>query len=131
MVLNPGDEVLIPSPFWLSYPEMARLAGAEPVTVPASAETGFRLDLEALEAAITPRTRLLVINTPGNPTGRVSDRDELLALADMVRRHPQLLVMSDEIYEYLLDEGVEHHSFAAVAPDIDERTIVTHGIAKV
>ena len=130
VVLNPGDEVLIPSPFWLSYPEMARLAGAEPVTVPASAETGFRLDLEALEAAITPRTRLLVINTPGNPTGRVSDRDELLALADMVRRHPQLLVMSDEIYEYLLDKGVEHHSFAAVAPDLAERTFVVNGFAK-
>ena len=130
VVLNPGDQVLIPGPFWLSSPEMARLAGAEPVIVPSKAEDGFRLDLEALEAAITPSTRLLVINTPGNPTGRVSDRAELAALADIVRRHPQLLVMSDEIYEYLLEDGETHHSFAAVAPDLAERTFVVNGFAK-
>ena len=130
VVLNPGDQVLIPGPFWLSYPEMARLAGAEPVIVPSKAEDGFRLDLQALEAAITPSTKLLVINTPGNPTGRVSDRAELEALADIVRRHPQLLVMSDEIYEYLLEDGETHHSFAAVAPDLAERTFVVNGFAK-
>ena len=130
VVLNPGDQVLIPGPFWLSYPEMARLAGAKPVIVPSKAEDGFRLDLEALEAAITPSTRLLVINTPGNPTGRVSDQAELAALADIVRRHPQLLVMSDEIYEYLLEDGETHHSFAAVAPDLAERTFVVNGFAK-
>ena len=130
VVLNPGDQVLIPAPFWLSYPEMARLAGAEPVVVPSSAEQGFKLDLRALEAAITPQTRLLVINTPSNPTGRVSDRDELEAVAAIVRRHPQLLVMSDEIYEYLLEEGETHHSFAAVAPDLADRTFVVNGFAK-
>ena len=130
VVLNPGDQVLIPGPFWLSYPEMARLAGAEPVIVPSKAEDAFRLDLQALEAAITPSTKLLVINTPGNPTGRVSDRAELAALADIVRRHPQLLVMSDEIYEYLLEDGETHHSFAAVAPDLAERTFVVNGFAK-
>ena len=130
VVLNPGDQVLIPGPFWLSYPEMARLAGAEPVIVPSKAEDGFRLDLQSLEAAITPNTRMLVINTPGNPTGRVSDRAELAALADIVRRHPQLLVMSDEIYEYLLADGETHHSFAAVAPDLAERTFVVNGFAK-
>ena len=130
VVLNPGDQVLIPGPFWLSYPEMARLAGAEPVIVPSKAEDGFRLDLQSLEAAITPNTRMLVINTPGNPTGRVSDRAELAALADIVRRHPQLLVVSDEIYEYLLEDGETHHSFAAVAPDLAERTFVVNGFAK-
>ena len=130
VVLNPGDQVLIPGPFWLSYPEMARLAGAEPVIVPSKAEDGFRLDLQSLEAAITPNTRMLVINTPGNPTGRVSDQAELAALADIVRRHPQLLVMSDEIYEYLLADGETHHSFAAVAPDLAERTFVVNGFAK-
>ncbi|MGC6483751.1 MAG: pyridoxal phosphate-dependent aminotransferase [Synechococcus sp.] len=130
VVLNPGDQVLIPAPYWLSYPEMARLAGAEPVTVATSAESGFKLNLNALEAAITPRTRLLVLNTPSNPTGRVSDRDELLALAAMVRRHPQLLVMSDEIYEYLVDDGNVHYSFAALAPDLAERTFVVNGFAK-
>jgi aspartate aminotransferase len=130
VVLNPGDQVLIPAPYWLSYPEMARLAGAEPVVLPSSADQGFKLDLQALEAAITPQTRLLVINTPSNPTGRVSDRDELEAVAAIVRRHPQLLVMSDEIYEYLLEEGETHHSFAAVAPDLADRTFIVNGFAK-
>ena len=130
VLLNPGDQVLIPAPYWLSYPEMARLAGAEPVVIPSSAEEGFSLDLDALEAAITSNTRLLVINSPGNPTGRVIERSEMLAVAEIVRRHPQLLVMSDEIYEYLLEEGETHHSFAALAPDLAERTMVVNGFAK-
>ena len=130
VLLNPGDEVLIPAPYWLSYPEMARLAGARPVAVPSSAADGFRLDLQALEAAITPATRLLVINSPGNPTGRVLSRDELQQLAELVRRHPRLLVMTDEIYEYLLEEGVTHHSFAAVAPDLRDRCFMVNGFAK-
>ena len=130
VVLNPGDQVLIPAPYWLSYPEMAKLAGAEPVVFSSSAEQGFKLDLQALEAAITPQTKLLVINTPSNPTGRVSDREELEAVAELVRRHPQLLVMSDEIYEYLLEEGETHHSFASVAPDLADRTFVVNGFAK-
>ena len=130
VLLNPGDEVLIPSPYWLSYPEMARLAGARPVSVSSSAADGFRLDLQALEAAITPATRLLVINSPGNPTGRVLSRDELLQLAELVRRHPRLLVMTDEIYEYLLDEGITHHSFAALAPDLKDRCFMVNGFAK-
>ena len=130
VLLNPGDEVLIPSPYWLSYPEMARLAGARPVAVSSSAADGFRLDLQALEAAITPATRLLVINSPGNPTGRVLSRDELQQLAELVRRHPRLLVMTDEIYEYLLEEGVTHHSFAAVAPDLRDRCFMVNGFAK-
>ena len=130
VLLNPGDKVLIPAPYWLSYPEMARLAGANPVVIPSSAEEGFSLDLDALEAAITPNTRLLVINSPGNPTGRVIERSEMLAVAEIVRRHPQLLVMSDEIYEYLLEEGETHHSFAALAPDLAERTMVVNGFAK-
>ena len=130
VLLNPGDEVLIPSPYWLSYPEMARLAGARPVSVPSSAADGFRLDLQALEAAITPATRLLVINSPGNPTGRVLSLDELQQLAEMVRRHPRLLVMTDEIYEYLLDEGITHQSFAALAPDLRERCFMVNCFAK-
>ncbi len=130
VVLNPGDQVLIPAPYWLSYPEMARLAGAEPIVVSSSAAQGFTLDLQALEAAITPRTRMLVINTPSNPTGLVSSREELEAVAAIVRRHPQLLVMSDEIYEYLLDDGQTHHSFASVAPDLADRTFVVNGFAK-
>ena len=130
VLLNPGDEVLIPAPYWLSYPEMARLAQARPVAVPTSAATGFGLDLEALEAAITPASRLLVINSPGNPTGRVLSLEELNGLAELVRRHPRLLVMTDEIYEYLLEDGVTHHSFAAVAPDLKERCFLVNGFAK-
>ena len=86
VLLNPGDEVLLPAPYWLSYPEMAALAGAEVKLIPSQAEEGFRLDLEALEAAISPRSRLLVLNTPGNPTGRVMPRQELEAVAELVRR---------------------------------------------
>ena len=130
VLLNPGDEVLIPAPYWLSYPEMARLAGARPISVPSSASNGFCLDLQALEAAITPATRLLVINSPGNPTGRVLSLDELQELAELVRRHPRLLVMTDEIYEYLLDDGAVHHSFAALAPDLRDRCFMVNGFAK-
>ena len=130
VVLNPGDEVLIPAPYWLSYPEMARLAGAQPVAVPSSARTGFKPDLDALEAAITPATRLLVVNSPGNPTGHVLSLEELKLLADLLRRHPRLLVMSDEIYEYLVDEGITHHSLAAVAPDLQDRCFMVNGFAK-
>jgi aspartate aminotransferase len=130
VLLNPGDQVLIPAPYWLSYPEMARLAGAEPVVVPSSAATGFQLDLEALDAVLTPRSRLLVLNTPSNPTGRVMQRAELEALAAWLRRHPDLIVMCDEIYEFLLAEGERHHSLAALAPDLAERIFIVNGFAK-
>ena len=130
VLLNPGDEVLIPSPFWLSYPDMAALAGARSVVIASNPEDGFRLDLADLERRITERTRLLVLNTPGNPTGRVMSRSELEALAEVMRRHPRLLVMSDEIYEFLLAEGQTHHSFAAVAPDLAERCFTVNGFAK-
>ena len=130
VVLNPGDEVLLPSPYWLSYPEMAALAGATTVLIPSSASDGFRLDLDALEARITPKSRLLVINSPGNPTGCVMQRQELEALAELVARHPNLLVMSDEIYEYLLAEGEQHISFASVSEAIKDRCFTVNGFAK-
>ena len=130
VLLNPGDEVLLPAPYWLSYPEMAALAGAKVKLIPTQAEEGFRLDLAAVEAAISPRSRLLVLNSPGNPTGRVMKRQELEDVAELVRRHPQLLVMSDEIYEFLLAEGEQHHSFAAIAPDLADRCFTVNGFAK-
>ena len=130
VLLNPGDEVLLPAPYWLSYPEMAALAGARVKLIPTEAEEGFRLDLTAVEAAISPRSRLLVLNSPGNPTGRVMERQELEGVAELVRRHPQLLVMSDEIYEFLLAEGEQHHSFAAIAPDLADRCFTVNGFAK-
>ena len=130
VLLNPGDEVLLPAPYWLSYPEMAALAGAKVKLIPTQAGEGFRLDLAAVEAAIRPRSRLLVLNSPGNPTGLVMKRQELEAVAELVRRHPQLLVMSDEIYEFLLAEGEQHHSFAAIAPDLADRCFTVNGFAK-
>ena len=130
VLLNPDDEVLLPAPYWLSYPEMAALAGAKVKLIPTQAEEGFRLDLTDVEAAISPRSRLLVLNSPGNPTGRVMKRQELEDVAELVRRHPQLLVMSDEIYEFLLAEGEQHHSFAAIAPDLAHRCFTVNGFAK-
>ena len=130
VVLNPGDEVLLPSPYWLSYPEMAALAGASTVLIPSSASDGFRLDLDALEARITPKSRLLVINSPGNPTGRVMQRQDIEALAELVARHPNLLVMSDEIYEYLLADGEQHISFASISETLKDRCFTVNGFAK-
>ncbi|MAR51636.1 MAG: aspartate aminotransferase [Propionibacteriaceae bacterium] len=130
VLLNPGDEVIIPAPYWLSYPEIVRLAGGKPVPVPSPASDGFGLDLELIEQSITPATKVLVLNSPGNPTGRVLSLSELEGLATLVRKHPNLMVMSDEIYEYLLDQGQSHHSFAAVAPDLKHRCFVVNGFAK-
>ncbi len=130
VLLEPGDEVLLPAPYWLSYPEMARLTGASVTLLPSDAEQGFRLKPEQLEAAIKPHSRLLVLNSPGNPTGSVLSRGELEALAAVLRRHPQVLVVCDEIYEFLLTPGHEHHSFAAVAPDLADRIFTVNGFAK-
>ena len=130
VLLEPGDEVLLPAPYWLSYPEMARLTGASVTLLPSDAEQGFRLKPEQLEAAIKPQSRLLVLNSPGNPTGSVLSRGELEALAAVLRRHPQVLVVCDEIYEFLLTPGHEHHSFAAVAPDLADRIFMVNGFAK-
>jgi len=130
VLLDPGDEVLLPSPFWLSYPEMAHLAGARVTLIPCEADAGFHLCPEILAAAITPASRLLVINSPANPTGAVLRREELEAIAAVVRPHPRLAVVCDEIYETLLAPGLEHHSLAAVAPDLAERVFVVNGFAK-
>jgi aspartate aminotransferase len=130
VLLGPGDEVLLPAPYWLSYPEIARLAGASVTLLPSDAASGFRLRPEQLEAAITPASKLLVLNSPSNPTGMVLSRPELEAIAAVLRRHPQVAVVCDEIYEFLLAPGHEHHSFAAVAPDLAERVFVVNGFAK-
>jgi len=130
VLLEPGDELLLPAPYWLSYPEMARLAGASVRLIPSSAAEGFRLDPERLEAAITPASKLLVLNSPGNPTGTVLSRSDLEAIAEVLRRHPQVAVVCDEIYEFLLAPGHSHHSFAAVAPDLADRIFTVNGFAK-
>ena len=130
VLLGPGDELLLPAPYWLSYPELAQLAGASVRLIPSSAAEGFRLDPERLEAAISPASKLLVLNSPGNPTGMVLSRPELEAIAAVLRRHPQVAVVCDEIYEFLLAPGHEHHSFAAVAPDLADRVFTVNGFAK-
>ncbi len=130
VILNPGDEVLIPSPYWLSYPEITLLAGAKPISLSSSPDNGFSLDPEQLEASINSKTRLLILNSPGNPTGRVMTEEEMKLIAGILRRHPRLLVMSDEIYEFLIADNEVHHSFAAVAPDLADRIFTVNGFAK-
>ena len=123
-----GDEVLIPAPYWVSYPEMARFAGAEPSVVKTSVEDEYKLSPEQLEAAITDRTRMLILCSPSNPTGAVYTPEELSALADVLRRHEDVLVLSDEIYEYVL-YGAEHVAFASL-PGMKDRTITVNGFSK-
>jgi aspartate aminotransferase len=130
VLLGPGDELLLPAPYWLSYPEMAQLAGASVRLIPSAAANGFRLDPHQLEAAITPASKLLVLNSPSNPTGMVLALEDLEAIAAVLRRHPQVAVVCDEIYEFLLAPGLTHHSFAAVAPDLAGRIFTVNGFAK-
>ncbi len=128
-LIGPGDEVLIPSPYWLSYPEMVALAGGTSIFLPTTEATDFKVTADKLEAAITPRTRLLILNSPSNPTGMVYTRPELAALAAVVLRH-DLLVLTDEIYEKLVYDGARHHSFGSLGPDLFERTVVSSGFSK-
>lgn len=128
--LDPGDEVLIPSPWWVSYPEIVRFAGAAVVDLPTTAAGGFRITTEQLEAAITPNTRWLLLNSPGNPTGATYPADELRALGQVLARHPQVLVMSDDIYAPLrYGEGL-HATLAAECPDLADRVLTVSGVSK-
>lgn len=126
--LNPGDEVIIPVPAWVSYVEMVKLTGAESVTVMAGIDSDFKVTPEALEAAITPRTRMVMLNSPSNPTGSVYSREELQGLVNVLARYPQILVLSDEIYEHINFTG----SFTSLAtfPEIAERVILVNGVSK-
>jgi aspartate aminotransferase len=124
-----GDEVLIPAPYWLSYPEMVKLAGATPVIIETTDETEFKVTPEALRRAITPRTRLLILNSPSNPTGSVYTPEEVKAIGDICVEK-NVLIMSDEIYEHLLYDGATHKSVASFSPAHLEHTIVVHGFAK-
>jgi aspartate aminotransferase len=128
-VINPGDEVIIPVPAWLSYWEQVKLAGGKYTLVPTRKENAFKLTAEELEKAITPQTKVLILNTPGNPTGSVYSREELRQLADVCVKH-DLLVISDEIYEKLIYDGAEHVSMASLGQEIFDRTIVVNGFSK-
>ncbi len=124
-----GDEVLIPAPYWLSYPEMVKLAGGSPVILPTTDQTEFKITPDQLRAAITPKTRLLILNSPSNPTGSVYTPDEIKAIGD-VCVEKNILIMSDEIYEYLLYGGAVHKSVASFGPEHQAHTIIVHGLAK-
>ncbi|RXT02804.1 pyridoxal phosphate-dependent aminotransferase [Ammoniphilus sp. CFH 90114] len=128
-VLDPGDEVIIPVPAWLSYWEQVKLADAIPVLVPTKQENDFKLTAEALQAAITPKTKLLILNSPGNPTGSVYTKEELAAIADICISH-DLLVLSDEIYEKLIYDGQKHVSIGSLSKEMLDRTIVVNGFSK-
>ncbi len=128
--LNPGDEVVVPAPYWVSYPLIARMFGGVPVVVPCREEEGFKLDPAALAAALTPKSRWLVLNFPNNPTGAVMTAEELEPIAEIVRRYPDLWVLSDEIYEHLVFDGVRSASLAAVAPDLKDRIVTLNGVSK-
>ena len=127
-LVNDGEEVVIPTPYWVSYPQMALLAGGVPVHIRAGIEQNFKITPEQLEAAITPRTRMLILCSPSNPTGSVYTRDELKALAEVVLRHDDLYVLADEIYEHIIYIG--HHESIAQFPGMKERTIVINGVSK-
>jgi len=122
-VVNPGDEVLIPSPYWVSYPEQARLAGASVKVIRGQESQGFRITPEQLERAITPRSRVLIINSPSNPAGHAYTPEQLKELADVVVRHPDLIVFSDEIYEKLVYDGLKFVSFATLHPQLLQQTL--------
>ena len=127
-LVNPGEEVIIPAPYWVSYPQMVKLAGGTPVIVNAGFEQDFKMTPQQLEAAITPKTRMLILCSPSNPTGSVYSKDELAALAEVIKRHEGLYVLADEIYEHI--NYVGHHESIAQFPGMKERTIIVNGVSK-
>lgn len=128
--LNEGDEVIVPAPYWVSYPEIVALCGARSIIVPCGEETGFKLTPAALHSAITPSTRWLILNSPSNPTGAVYSRSELAALAEVLLAHPHVLVLSDDIYEHLIFDGLVFHTLAQVEPRLAARTLTMNGVSK-
>ncbi len=128
--LNPGDEVVIPAPYWVSYPDMVLLAGGEPIIAPATLEQDFKLTPEGLEAAITPKTKWLIFNSPSNPTGAGYSRDELKGLTDVLMRHPHVWVMTDDMYEHLAYDDFVFCTPAEVEPGLYDRTLTVNGVSK-
>jgi aspartate aminotransferase len=128
--LNPGDEVIIPAPFWVSYPDMVLLAGGTPVPVISTMENGFKITAEALERAITPKTKWFLLNSPSNPTGAAYSRDELKALTDVLVRHPHVYVMTDDMYEHLVYDDFKFTTPAQIEPSLYERTLTINGTSK-
>jgi aspartate aminotransferase len=129
-LLNPGDEVIVPAPYWVSYPDIALLADAEPVVIFAGPEQGFKITPKQLAAFITEKTRLFVLNSPSNPTGAAYTRAELEALADVLREHPRVMVVTDDMYESIYWADEPFSSFLTAAPDLFDRTITVNGVSK-
>ena len=127
-LVNPGDEVIIPAPYWVSYPQMVKLAGGVPVTVSAGFEQNFKMTAEQLENAITDKTKMLILCSPSNPTGSVYSKEELASLAEVLRKHPDVFVLADEIYEHINYVG-KHHSIAQ-EPGLKEQVIIANGVSK-
>ncbi|MCC6932052.1 MAG: pyridoxal phosphate-dependent aminotransferase [Deltaproteobacteria bacterium] len=133
VLLNSGDEVIIPAPYWTSYPDMVMLAGGNPVIVRTRADEGYLMTAQVLESAISPRTKMIIINSPSNPTGYCYSKAELNALAEVIRRHPQgenIVILSDEVYEYLTYDNIRPLSIAQVAPDLKEQIVIVNAFSK-
>lgn len=128
--LNEGDEVIIPAPYWVSYPEMAKLCGGTPVIVSCGPNAKYKLTPEALEAAITPKTKWLVLNSPSNPTGAAYTEGELRGLGEVLKRHPQVWILTDDMYEHLVYDGFEYRTIAQVTPELYDRTLTMNGVSK-
>ena len=129
-ILDAGDEVIIPAPYWVSYPDMTLLADGVPVVVECGAETQFKITPEQLAAAITPKTRLFVINSPSNPTGMAYSKDELAALGEVLRQHPHVLIATDDMYEHILWDAGSFVNILNACPDLTDRTMVLNGVSK-
>ena len=128
--IDAGDEVVIPTPCWVSYPDMVLLAEGTPRLVPCGSDTGFKITPEALEAALTPRTRWLMLNSPSNPSGAVYSAEELRALGEVLARHQRVLVLTDDMYEHIVFDGVKPATIAAVCPELKDRTLTVNGVSK-
>ena len=127
-LVNSGDEVIIPAPYWVSYPEMVKLADGTPIIVEAGIEQDFKITAEQLEAAITPKTRALILCTPSNPTGSIYNKEELRAIAEVILKHPRIIVISDEIYEHI--NYVGKHETICQFPGMKEQTVIVNGVSK-
>jgi aspartate aminotransferase len=128
--LNEGDEVIIPAPYWVSYPDIVLIAGGKPVTVEAPLAQGFKMTADQLAAAITPRTKWLILNSPSNPTGAAYTRDELKALADVLMAHPHVYILTDDIYEHIIYDNFDFSTIAQVEPGLYDRTLTMNGVSK-
>jgi len=130
VTIGPGDEVIIPAPCWVSYPDMVKLCGGTPIIVPCGARTGFKITAQGLAAVITPKTKWVMLNSPSNPTGAAYTADELKALADVLRAHPHIMILCDDIYEHLVYDDFSFATMAEVAPDLSDRILTMNGVSK-